>query len=387
MIYFDSAATSFLKPDCVKEAVYQSFSELGNAGRGAHAPTLQASRLFYRTREQLAELFHISNPERFAFCLNATEGLNAAVSGLLQSGDHVITTRSEHNSVLRPLYKKEKEGVGLSFLPVDEKGVLCYEKLEELRRPETKAVVVTHASNVTGNVTDLERIASFCRRYGLLLIADCSQTVGSIDIDLSKSPIDVLCCSGHKGLLAPQGTGVIYAREGLSIPPFKAGGSGIHSFEHEHPGEMPTALEAGTQNGHGIAGLYASLQYIQQTGITEIHEREMQLAGQFYRGIRDIPGVRLYGDYAVWDTGAEEKTERTAVVSLNIGNEDAASISDWLWEDYGICTRAGAHCAPLIHEAMGTEEQGMVRFSFSHLNTEEEVETGIRSIREIAEQC
>ncbi len=393
MIYFDAAATSFLKPDCVKEAVYQSFSNLGNAGRGAHAPTLNASRLFYDTREKLCELFHGESPERFSFCLNATEALNAAIDGVLSPGDHVISSKSEHNSVLRPLYRKEKTGVSLDFLSLDGAGRICYEELDQLKNSRTRALIITHASNVSGNVTDLSLLSNYCKKHGLIFIVDGSQTVGSIDIDLRKIGIDILCFSGHKGLLGPQGTGGIYVREGISIPPFKVGGSGVRSFEREHPEEMPVCLEAGTQNGHGMAGLQAALSYILDRRVESIHSRETALAKRFYLGVKDVPGIKLYGDFSSWEEGWDKKAayssasvrDRTPVVSLNIASEDASSISDWLWEDYEICVRAGAHCAPLFHESMGTKNQGILRFSFSHLNTEEEVDIGIRAVRTIAE--
>ena len=378
MIYLDSAATSFLKPPYVKEAVLRSFDTIGNAGRGAHAPTLNASRLLYETRERLAELFHVEDSSRIAFTSNATEALNIAISGLIGRGDHVISTVCEHNSVLRPLYRKEQEGASLTLLESDHKGRILYEKLEEVRRDCTKAVVITHASNLTGNVTDLERMADFCQRHGLLLIVDASQTAGVIPIDVKKTGIDVLCFTGHKGLWGPQGTGGIYLRPGLEIPPFKVGGSGIHSFDRVHPREMPAALEAGTVNGHGIAGLNAALKVIHELGIPSIYNKEDSLARQFAEEVSRIPEVTLYGDM--------QAPLRAAIVSLNIGDMDSAVVSDILWEDYEICVRAGAHCAPLMHTALGTEKQGAVRFSFSYFNTEEEVLTAAQAVREIAEQ-
>ncbi len=378
MIYLDSSATSFLKPPQVAHAVCQAFQNMGNAGRGAHAATLGASRMLYDTREKLAGLFNIADPARICFTCNATESLNIAVHGLICGGDHVITTVCEHNSVLRPLYAKEQEGASLSILPADEKGRIIYERLEDLRREDTKAVVITHASNLTGNVTDLLKISALTRRYGLLLIVDASQTAGSIPIDVEEMGIDVLCFTGHKGLMGPQGTGGIYVRKGLSPRPLKVGGSGVHSFDKMHPVDMPTALEAGTLNGHGIAGLNAAIDFINETGVGAIHEKEDALARRFIKGMADIPQVILYGDL--------EADLRAPIVSLNIGDVDSAFVSDILWEDYEICVRAGAHCAPLMHHALGTVGQGAVRFSFSYFNTEDEVDTAIRAIREIAEE-
>ena len=378
MMYFDHAATSFHKPPQVAEAVYQSFSKIGNAGRGAHAPTLNAARLIYDTRQKLADLFEISDASRIAFTSNATESLNIAISGLFQAGDHVITTVCEHNSVLRPLYRMEQQGVELSFLSADEKGRMEYDKLEELYRENTKAIVITHASNLTGNVTDLSIISAFARRHHLLLVVDASQTAGAIPLSVKEMGIDVLCFTGHKGLMGPQGTGGIYVREGIEIAPFKVGGSGVHSFDHEHPSVMPTALEAGTINGHGIAGLNAALAFLLETGVEEIGRRERALARRFIDGVRNIPGVILYGDI--------DAKMRTSIVTLNIGEEDSGQISDILWEDYEICVRAGAHCAPLMHETLQTVHQGAVRFSFSYFNTEEEIDRAIAAVRELAEE-
>ena len=378
MMYFDHAATSFHKPPQVAEAVYQSFSKIGNAGRGAHAPTLNAARLIYDTRQKLADLFEISDASRIAFTSNATESLNIAISGLFQAGDHVITTVCEHNSVLRPLYRMEQQGVELSFLSADEKGRMEYDKLEELYRENTKAIVITHASNLTGNVTDLSIISAFARRHHLLLVVDASQTAGAIPLSVKEMGIDVLCFTGHKGLMGPQGTGGIYVREGIELAPFKVGGSGVHSFDHEHPSVMPTALEAGTINGHGIAGLNAALAFLLETGVEEIGRRERALARRFIDGVRNIPGVILYGDI--------DAKMRTSIVTLNIGEEDSGQISDILWEDYEICVRAGAHCAPLMHETLQTVHQGAVRFSFSYFNTEEEIDRAIAAVRELAEE-
>ena len=275
MIYMDSSATSFLKPPQVEEAVCRAFHTMGNAGRGAHAATLGAARMIYDTREKLAELFHIREPFRIAFTSNATESLNIAIGGLVRPGDHAITTACEHNSVLRPLYVKESQGASLTILDADEKGRIAYEKLEQVRQEHTRAVVITHASNLTGNVTDLARVSAFTRKYGILLIVDASQTAGSIPIDVEKMGVDVLCFTGHKGLMGPQGTGGIYVREGISITPLKVGGSGIHSFDKTHPADMPTALEAGTANGHGIAGLNAALDFLKETGVEAVHQKEM----------------------------------------------------------------------------------------------------------------
>ncbi len=377
MIYFDNAATTIHKPEGVAQAMVQALSSLGNSGRGAHEATLDASRIIYGTREKLARLFGLKDPMRIAFTCNATESLNIAINGLFEKGDHVITTMCEHNSVLRPLYRLEENGVELSILPADSKGVPMYGELERLIQQNTRAIVITHASNLSGNVTDLGRVSAITQKYKLLLVVDASQSAGCIPIDVEKMGIDVLCFTGHKGLMGPQGTGGIYVREGLEIRPLKVGGSGVHSYDREHPKEMPTALEAGTLNGTGIAGLFSSLDFILDTGVETIHKKEMKLAKRFFDGIKDLPEVIVYGDW--------QNSERTAIVSVNLGTEESGQVSDWLWEDYGIAVRAGAHCAPLMHKALGTEKQGAVRFSFSYFNTEEEVDTAIQALKEILE--
>lgn len=377
MIYLDSSATSFLKPPQVAEAVFRSFNTIGNAGRGAHAPTLNASRLIYDTREKLAALFDTPDPSRIAFTCNATEALNIAIHGAIHPGEHVITTACEHNSVLRPLYLKEKEGTELTIIPADKKGRIRYDLLESSVKSNTSAIVLTHASNLSGNVTDLAFVSNFAKKHGLLLIVDASQTAGSLPINVVKMGIDILCFTGHKGLFGPQGTGGLYVREGLTLSPLKSGGSGIHSFDRQHPTDMPTALEAGTLNGHGIAGLNAGLDYILSTGVKNIHAKEISLARRFVNGISDISDLKLYGDI--------DAPLRTPIISLNIGNMSSASVSDILWEDYEICVRAGAHCAPLMHKTFGTEKQGAVRFSFSCFNTEAEIDTAIQAMHEIAE--
>ena len=377
MIYLDSSATSFLKPPQVAEAVFRSFNTIGNAGRGAHAPTLNASRLIYDTREKLAALFGTPDPSRIAFTCNATEALNIAIHGAIHPGEHVITTACEHNSVLRPLYLKEKEGTELTIIPADKKGRIRYDLLESSVKSNTSAIVLTHASNLSGNVTDLAFVSNFAKKHGLLLIVDASQTAGSLPINVVKMGIDILCFTGHKGLFGPQGTGGLYVRESLTLSPLKSGGSGIHSFDRQHPPDLPTALEAGTLNGHGIAGLNAGLDYILSTGVKNIHAKEISLARRFVNGISDISDLKLYGDI--------DAPLRTPIISLNIGNMSSASVSDILWEDYEICVRAGAHCAPLMHKTFGTEKQGAVRFSFSCFNTEAEIDTAIQAMHEIAE--
>ena len=247
-----------------------------------------------------------------------------------------------------------------------------------LEQPDVKAMVVTHASNLTGNLVDIERLGARCHACGKLFIVDAAQTAGVFPVSMKKQHIDVLCFTGHKSLLGPQGTGGLCLRTGLKLRTWKSGGSGIQTFSRTQPETMPVCLEAGTLNAHGLAGLHAGLLYLRDTGLAVIRRHEQQLARRFYEGVCQIPGVRVYGDFSV--------QERAPIVSLNIGDEASGSISDALSQDYGICTRPGGHCAPLMHLHFGTRTQGMVRFSFSYFNTMEEIDTAVRAVRELAQE-
>lgn len=380
MIYLDNAATTVDKPQCVTDAVVQAMCHMGNAGRGAHDASLDASRIIFETRMKLAELFHADGPEQVAFTANSTEALNMAIQGIFNPKDHVITTQLEHNSVLRPLYHMEEQGVELTILEADTDGNISYGELEAAVRENTRAVVCTHASNLTGNMIDLERVGQICRRRGILLIVDASQSAGVYPVDMQAMNIDVLCFTGHKGLMGPQGTGGICVRKGLSIRPLLMGGSGVHSYQKSHPSEMPTALEAGTLNGHGIAGLHAALSYLEEMGMEQLRRQEMELMWLFYDGVASLPGVTVYGDFS------DRTMNRAPIVTLNIGSYDSGEVSDELYVRYGISTRAGAHCAPLMHQALKTVEQGAVRFSFSHRNTKAEVLEAVRAVQELAKE-
>lgn len=377
MIYLDNAATTMRKPQEVIDAVVTAMCSMGNAGRGAHAASLGASRTVFETRERLANFFHAENPKQIVFTANSTESLNIALKGTLNPGDHVVSTVLEHNSVLRPLYALEEQGVEVTLLNSNLQGMVDYDDFEKAVKDNTRMIVCTHGSNLTGNLLDVKRIGQIAKKHGLLFVVDASQTAGVFPIDVQEMQIDILCFTGHKGLLGPQGTGGMYVREGVSVRPLKVGGSGVQTYNKKHPSEMPTALEAGTLNGHGIAGLDAAIGYLEKEGIDNIRAKEQKLMWKFYNGVKDIPNVKVYGDFG--------GTERCAVVSLNIGDYDSSEVSDELLMTYGISTRAGGHCAPLMHEALGTVEQGAVRFSFSHYNTDEEVETAIRAVKELAE--
>ena len=378
MIYFDNAATTLRKPDCVVQAVAEAMCTLGNSGRSIHAGALDASRIIYDTRAAIAKLFHAESPERIAFTANSTEALNIAIKGVLNTGDHVVTTELEHNSVLRPLYEMEDKGVALTIVPADHKGSIRYEDIEQSICSETKAIVTTHGSNLTGNLLDIGRIGKIAQKYGLLYIVDASQTAGVFPIDVQAMHIDILCFTGHKGLLGPQGTGGLYVREGVEIKPLLSGGSGVQTYLRSHPPQMPTALEAGTLNGHGIAGLLAAVNYIEKTGMENIRKKEQALMATFYSAVSVIPGITVYGDFS--------ERNRCPIVTLNVRDYDSGLISDVLAQEYGIATRPGAHCAPLMHKALGTVEQGAVRFSFAHFNTHEEIKAAVSALRELAQE-
>lgn len=376
MIYLDNAATTLHKPQQVIDAVVHAMQSMGNCARGTHEEALDAARTVYDARVRLASLFGCPRVDHVAFTANSTEALNMAINGLIDPGDHVISTDLEHNSVLRPLYRLEAEhGAELSFVPADKLGNVDYADFERLMKPNTRAVVCTNASNLTGTVLDIERIAKTAHSHGALVIVDASQTAGCWPIDMKKMGIDVLCFTGHKGLMGPQGTGGICVKEGIEIRPFKVGGSGVQSYSRTHPAEYPTRLEAGTLNGHGIAGLGAAAKFISETGVENIHAKERSLMLRFYEGVKNIEGVTVYGDFT---------KDKTAIVALNIRDYESGEVSYELSQGYGIATRPGAHCAPRMHKALGTAEVGAVRFSFSFYNTAEEIDEAVRAVAELA---
>lgn len=376
MIYFDNAATTFHKPQEVIDAITKALTTMGNAGRGGNLVSIDSNRAIFNARENVAKFFNIANSSRVAFTSNSTEALNIAIKGLITPKDHVITTVLEHNSVLRPLYEMEKLGTKLTFIEADKMGNVKYEDIEKNILPNTKAIVCTHNSNLTGNSIDINKISDICKKHNLVFILDASQSAGIFPIDVTNPNIDILCFTGHKSLYGPQGTGGIYVKEGINLKPLKSGGTGIMTFEKEQPLEMPTHLEAGTLNGHGIVGLSAGIDFINKIGIDNIRAHEHKLMQHFYEGVKDIEGVTIYGDFS--------NPNRSPIVTLNIKDYSSGDVEQELLETYGICTRAGGHCAPLMHKALHTEIQGAVRFSFSYFNTIEEVECAITAIKNIA---
>ena len=375
MIYFDSAATSYQRPREVGRAVVNAINTMGNGYRGTHSAAMNTMRTVHETRELISELFSVGGADRVAFTQNATASLNMAIKGVLSPSDRAITSVLEHNSVLRPLYEMERQGVELYITGCDETGGLLYDELESAVKSSTKAVIITHASNLTGNLTDVRRIGRICRERGIIFVLDASQTAGIIPIDMEKDNIDILCFSGHKGLMGPQGTGAICVKKGVEITPLMTGGSGFKTFSKTHPDDMPSHLEAGTLNGHGIAGLNASLKYINKTGIDNIRKKEQKLAKEFYLKVRELHEIKFYGDFSSFD--------RAPIVAINLGSTDSNDICSRLEADYGIYVRGGWHCAPLMHKAYGTETQGAVRFSFSHYNTLAEVKSAVNALTEL----
>lgn len=376
MIYLDNAATTLHKPQQVIDAVVAAMTSMGNSSRGTHEQSIQASMTVFECRCKLMQLFHAPSPDRVVFTQNSTEALNIAISGLINEGDHVITTDLEHNSVLRPLYRLEQErNVALSFVAADKNGCVNYDDFEKLINEKTRAIVCTHGSNLTGNILDIKRIGEIAKKHGLLFIVDASQTAGAYPIDMEEMNISVLCFTGHKGLMGPQGTGGLCIADGINIRPWKVGGSGVQSYSKTQPAELPTALEAGTLNGHGIAGLSTALDFIAEQGVESIHQKEIALMKQFYQAVKDIDSITVYGDFST--------DERCAIVALNVRDYESSAVADVLAVNYNIATRPGAHCAPRMHQALGTTEQGAVRFSFSIFNTEQDVETAVTALKSL----
>ncbi|WP_296896398.1 aminotransferase class V-fold PLP-dependent enzyme [uncultured Megamonas sp.] len=368
MIYFDQAATSYHRPDCVATAVVEAIFHAGNASRSTAGPSIWSSRIVYEAREKIARLFN-AKTENVAFTSGVTESLNLVIASFFNKG-HIITTANDHNSVLRPLYLREND-LDLTIIPVDKDGNFEYELMERAFRPDTLAVITTGASNVTGNLMDIQRIGTIAHEHNALFILDAAQVAGLIPLDMENFNIDILCFTGHKELFAPQGTGGIVLREGLHPVPVKVGGSGFYSFAKNHPDMMPNVFEAGTANVHGIAGLNASVDWILKHGL-DIDA--ILLAKTFYEGLREIEDIKIYGCF---------KKNRVPVISFNIKDIDSSVIADRLWMEYNIAVRSGIHCAPLIHQALGTDKQGTVRFSFSRFNTQEEVKQALIAIKEI----
>lgn len=391
MIYLDNASTTIHKPKEVIDSVVYALSNIGNTGRGVNNISVNSARLIYNVREKISKFFNIEDSSRISFTSNATDALNIVIKGLFDKNDHIITTEVEHNSVLRPLYELQKTGTELTILTKEEVLKFKEDTISQKLKNNTKAIICTHASNLTGDILDVKNIGKFCKKNNILFILDVAQTAGIIPIDVKKLNIDILCFTGHKGLMGPQGTGGIYVKTGIEIKSFKTGGSGVNTYSKTHPDFMPEKLEAGTLNGHGILGLGAGIDFINKIGIETIFKKEEKLMLYFYNKLQDLnnKNIKIYGNFfennQVNQFNLIEKIllKRIPIICLNIGDLDSNEICEILNDEYNIIVRSGGHCAPLMHKSLGTVEQGAIRFSFSYFNTIEEIEKVMIAIKEI----
>ncbi|MCL6634555.1 MAG: aminotransferase class V-fold PLP-dependent enzyme [Peptococcaceae bacterium] len=377
MIYFDSAATSWPKPAGVWEAMERCIKFAGaNPGRSGHRMAVEAGRVVDEARELMASLFNIRNPDRIVFTLNATEALNLAIKGLLKPGDHVITSSMEHNSVTRPLHTLQEKGVEVTRVACAQDGTIQIKDIEAAIKENTRAVVITHASNVSGTLMPVAEIGQLAKKRGLRLVVDAAQTAGVFDIDVSFMGIHLLAFPGHKGLFGPTGTGGLYIAGGVDLTPLKEGGTGSRSELPGQPDTLPERYESGTVNSVGIAGLAAGLKFIKKEGLDRIRSHEMNLTRRFLEGARGIKGLTVYGPAELY--------ERVPVVSFSLEGKAAGAVGAVLDQQYKIACRAGLHCAPDAHRTLGTFERKLVRFSFSYFNNEREVDYAVRALAEIA---
>jgi cysteine desulfurase/selenocysteine lyase len=378
LIYLDNGATSFPKPEEVYSYMDYFYRNYGvNPGRSGYDLCLEAEATVDSTRKMLASLFHGTDPDRLCFSYNSTDALNLIIFGMLRPGDHAISTTIEHNSVLRPLYHLSRDGVDVDYVPFDGRGFVDPDEIRKKFRPNTRLVIANHASNVIGTVQPIREIGKYCREAGIPFAIDASQSAGKIPIDMEEQFLDAIAFTGHKSLLGPTGIGGLYAREGIEIRHTRAGGTGVRSAERSHLDEYPFRLEYGTHNTVGIAGLNAGVKWILSRGFETIHEHEMKLARMLRDGLRSIPGVVLYCQ--------EDLANHIAVLAFNVQGMDAADVGTMLDVDYNVACRTGLHCAPLVHEQLGTANiRGAVRFSIGPFNTEEQILTAIAAVGEIA---
>ena len=374
-VYFDNAATSFPKAPGVAESMSNYILNVGcNVNRGVYSGAQEAQRVLFETRELICDMFNFDKTENVVFTKNITESLNVMIKGLLNPGDHVLVSAMEHNAVMRPLTSIMKKGVEFSRIPCNIDGSMDPGIIEQSIRPNTKAVIMTHASNVCGTILPLIEVGKICKRNNLYFIIDSAQTAGFLNLDYKKLNADAITFTCHKGLLGPQGMGGFLINDSLAsvVSPLIEGGTGSMSNSEEQPNYMPDKFEAGTMNLPGIFGLNASLKYLKDKGIKEIRETELFLAEKFIDKVNMMENVRIAGINGV--------DGRTASVSLDFQDFDNSEIAFTLSNDYYIMTRCGLHCAPSAHMTLKTFPQGTVRFSFSHFNTEDEIDYAINSI-------
>jgi cysteine desulfurase / selenocysteine lyase len=380
-LYFDNAATSWPKPEETGAAMIRYFREIGGSpGRSGHRLSIEAGRIILDAREAVAHLFGADDPFRIVFTKNATEALNIALRGLLNAGDHIITSSMEHNSVMRPLRALEKEGVAVSVIPCSAQGEFDPAAIPPAVRPNTKAIILTHASNVTGTIFPIGEVGRIAHEQGLVLIVDAAQTAGIVPIAVEAMGIDLLAFTGHKSLFGPPGTGGLYIRKGLEtrIRPLMAGGTGSRSELEEQPLFLPDKFEAGTPNTIGLAGLAAGVAWILAQGVESIRARDEALTGRFMAGLREIPGVDLYGP--------GDPSRRTAIVSFNIAGLTPSEVAQELDERFAIMSRPGLHCAPAAHRTIGTFPRGTIRFSFGFFNRSAEIDAAVAAVRTLADR-
>lgn len=377
MIYLDNGATSFPKPPEVLDAMFYAMSSYGaNPGRSGHDMAIKMAKGIYDTRRELAKFLDIESPQQILFTKNCTEAINLGLKGLLRPGDHVITTSMEHNSVIRPLRQMEQDGLEITILDCDRAGRLSTELVRKAIRRNTKLMVVTAASNVTGTKMPLEELGRITLRYGILFMVDGAQGIGHMPISVRKQHIDLLAAPGHKGLLGPQGTGFLYVKEGIELASLLEGGTGSKSLEQLQPHDVPEGYEAGTVNGPGIIGLGEGTCVLNRIGIEVIESCEGKRTEQLQRGLMEIPGVVLYGP--------EDCREKTAVVAMNIRGMDCEEVALLLNDEFDIAVRAGFHCSGLAHRTIGTETTGCVRFCPGIYTSEGEIDRTIEAVRQIA---
>lgn len=377
-VYFDNAATSFPKAPGVSEAMTDYIVNVGcNVNRGAYSTALQAQRIVYETRDLLCTLFNFDKPENVIFTKNITESLNIIIKGFLKSGDHVIVSSMEHNAVMRPLTSLSKTGVEFSRIPCNIDGSLNTALLQDNLKSNTKAIIMTHASNVCGTILPLVEVGKFCKKNNLYFIIDSAQTAGFLTLDFNELNADAITFTGHKSLLGPQGMGGFLINDDLAsiVQPLIEGGTGSESSSENQPDCMPDKFESGTMNIPGIFGFHAALNFIMKEGIQSIRNKELFLTEMFIKEVNNINNIRLAGINGI--------ENRTATVSLDFINQDNADISFRLSSEYGIMNRCGLHCAPSAHKTLNTYPQGTVRLSFNHFNTKEQVKYAIDSINKI----
>lgn len=376
MIYFDNAATTFPKPKEVIDATVDFMSNhAANPGRAGHAMSLEASRIIFDARLEIAELIQAGNPMTIAFTKNATESLNMGILGYAKKGDHIISTMMEHNSVSRPVSALEKSGITHTFVSCDQQGFLDMDAFENSFRENTSLVCITHASNVIGTVNDLYKIGQICKKHNAALLVDAAQTIGIFDIDVNDMNIAMLCAPGHKGLYGPMGTGFIYVREDINLMPLMYGGTGSSSESLLQPDIMPDKLESGTLNAVGIAGLLEGVRFVKKTSVENIRKHEQKLLALCMDELKKINGIIIYGP--------DDITKRSAVIGFNIASIASTEVAYILDSAFDIQVRSGLQCGSLAHKTLGTLEQGIVRVSFSYFNKEEEVMDFIHAIKKI----